>query len=561
MNLSSPFSTSQEMGYIFLSESQIDDELTCLYICHLPLTDPVSHEGFCDHSFCKNCIRLCGYICPLCGTGNESEFRPVKTRLVLNQLSKIEVECLSCHQRMLRSEFQDHKKRLIKSSERDSSTKEISACVFVCPLECGQKIVVDQLDYHMQIECDNYTIECVEKEIGCRFKGKRKEMELHLNECFIHKNRELVIFFEEKLTRVEKIYNQELHSLSHKLTQSEQRYQTLQEQFNNLTSQFITLQQSLSRSNHPSINKKSSEENHTSSSSLPLSLSQPLISPTPLSLSNEPLHPKTMDSFKSSKTSHYSLEKDSLVKSLELNPQNRTSQSYQKSSSTAQPLSNFFNSTNQNLSVQKPKESASSSQSILSDLFPFLSYSQENEPPPKEVTLDHHPPQKAKEGGFNVFNNNLHYHARVSTKNMKYSVFCFAGLSSGTKELLTTSKSDDFIRIDFGKEILLKSFIVKPPTTQGMDAKRINGALFEVFNSSVEHLLGPNVEEPAEKGVEWETVLMIKNVKNGDACEITLPEMRQVRWCQIRHGDAITSQFCLGLGMLRFIGYENLPYR
>lgn len=163
--------------YEYMNEGLIDDELKCS-ICHHPLESPVSTD-ICGHTFCQKCIEtwlLEQQTCPTCRRRVLfSDFHPVSTRIVLNLLNRIRVQCKLCHQTNIeRGNFTDHKKQCIK---------RIVSCSFA-DLSCKWTGKLDELSQHERI-CPYYSVRPIVDELRC------ENRQLHLT---VHKKAEQIRF-------------------------------------------------------------------------------------------------------------------------------------------------------------------------------------------------------------------------------------------------------------------------------------------------------------------------------------------------------------------------------
>jgi len=129
------------MSFTYINEDQIDLELKCM-ICHEPFQSPVNCIA-CGQTFCQQCIDTWNkqqLSCPSCRK-NGYLFVPVITRILLNQLNRLLVQCSLCQQiNIERYHFSDH-------------------LAFTCP----KKIII-----------------CTDK---CGWKGRRENLEKHLIKC------------------------------------------------------------------------------------------------------------------------------------------------------------------------------------------------------------------------------------------------------------------------------------------------------------------------------------------------------------------------------------------
>ena len=103
--------------YEYINEGLIDDELKCS-ICRHPFELPVTTD-ICGHTFCEKCIKTWLHeqqTCPSCRRRVFiTNFYPVSTRIVLNLLNRIPVQCNLCRQiNIERGNFKDHREQCIK---------------------------------------------------------------------------------------------------------------------------------------------------------------------------------------------------------------------------------------------------------------------------------------------------------------------------------------------------------------------------------------------------------------------------------------------------------------
>jgi len=129
------------MSYTYMNEDQIDDELKCM-ICTEPFQSPVNCIK-CGQTFCQQCIDQWNkqqLSCPSCRE-NGYLFVPVMTRIVLNQLNRLLVQCSLCQQTNIeRSHF----------------------------------------SHHISLICPKQILICMNK---CRWTGCREDLEKHLIKC------------------------------------------------------------------------------------------------------------------------------------------------------------------------------------------------------------------------------------------------------------------------------------------------------------------------------------------------------------------------------------------
>ena len=129
------------MSFTYINEDDIDLELKCM-ICNDPFQSPVNCVR-CGQTFCQECIDQWyrqQTSCPACRQ-NGYLFVPVITRILLNQLNRLLVQCSLCQQTNIeRSNFPTH-------------------AAVICP----KQIVV-----------------CTDQ---CGWKGRRENLERHLSKC------------------------------------------------------------------------------------------------------------------------------------------------------------------------------------------------------------------------------------------------------------------------------------------------------------------------------------------------------------------------------------------
>ena len=139
--------------YEYLNENFIDAELKCA-LCFLPFQSPTS--GTCGHTFCQECVHPWvnrQSTCPTCRIRSSTEeFRPISTRIVINQLDRLLLRCKRCNQsNILRGDINEHEKR-----------------------------------------CPNQLVSCPAFDIKCPWKGTRNALTKHLDECSFQKIRPVI---------------------------------------------------------------------------------------------------------------------------------------------------------------------------------------------------------------------------------------------------------------------------------------------------------------------------------------------------------------------------------
>jgi hypothetical protein len=140
-------------NYEYLNDSLIDPELKCV-CCMLPFQSPMS--GPCGHTFCQQCIHrwiTSRSTCPTCRNQISSDdFRPISTRIVINQLDRLLVRCKRCSQTNIpRGDVNAHEK-----------------------------------------QCPKQIVSCPAFDIKCLWKGTRSTLPTHLEECSFQKIRPVI---------------------------------------------------------------------------------------------------------------------------------------------------------------------------------------------------------------------------------------------------------------------------------------------------------------------------------------------------------------------------------
>lgn len=130
-----------KLYYTYMNEDQIDRELICM-ICNEPFQSPVNCTQ-CGQTLCEQCNDIwneTNLSCPLCRKEN-SQYVPVISRIVINQLNRLLVKCPLCQQiNIERGNFSDH----------------------------------------MTCTCPKQMVLCSEK---CGWKGFRENLQCHLTKC------------------------------------------------------------------------------------------------------------------------------------------------------------------------------------------------------------------------------------------------------------------------------------------------------------------------------------------------------------------------------------------
>ena len=183
------------MSYTYINDDQIDIELRCT-ICDEPFQSPVNCTN-CGNTFCQVCIikwMQRQLSCPSCRQmGNN--FLPVISRVILNQLNRLLVQCSLCQERNIqRTNFNDHislicPKQVITCNNqcrwiglRENLQQHIIECPkqrIICSNTCGWNDLREYLQQHI-IECPKQAIACID---NCGWTGLRENLQQHLIEC------------------------------------------------------------------------------------------------------------------------------------------------------------------------------------------------------------------------------------------------------------------------------------------------------------------------------------------------------------------------------------------
>jgi rubredoxin len=103
------FTQNIDLNYTYVEPDTVDSELLCV-VCHDPLVIPVYHSQ-CQISLCLSCAASMNYKCPICSTGEKSDFLPVGARIIHNQLNRLKVMCNACGTVTNRGDFEEHTKK------------------------------------------------------------------------------------------------------------------------------------------------------------------------------------------------------------------------------------------------------------------------------------------------------------------------------------------------------------------------------------------------------------------------------------------------------------------
>ncbi|KAG2385755.1 hypothetical protein C9374_002904 [Naegleria lovaniensis] len=172
-------SISQEQAF------EIPSFLKCS-LCSELLQDPVMHTS-CQLLFCLKCApydQTCSFChCPF---SVESLCKPPK--FVVESLQQVMVPCVRCHSMMPRHELDVH----------------METCPIPCHLGCGAKISPLQQHQHEKELCPMAIVSCSDENHWCDWKGKREQLNTHVQTCPFVGNKEFVSKIQEKLDMLDK---------------------------------------------------------------------------------------------------------------------------------------------------------------------------------------------------------------------------------------------------------------------------------------------------------------------------------------------------------------------
>ena len=252
-------------GYDAYFIQPLIDQHTCP-ICHLALRDPkLTH---CGHQFCDDCLRPLNrngkLSCPTCRTELElAEIYP--NNMLKREILSLKIRCdeqevgcqwrgelrhqeqhmascvyvselcdNQCGETMMRKDMERHKeesccKRIVvcafcyeqmEYSAVDEHTEQCASCPIMCIHQCGAMVPRGEMTAHTGKDglCPKSHLHCEFEHMGCRFKGNRTQLEVHLTHnaashltmvtTSLHSRLELaenkLITAENKVTAVEK---------------------------------------------------------------------------------------------------------------------------------------------------------------------------------------------------------------------------------------------------------------------------------------------------------------------------------------------------------------------
>ena len=177
----------------------------------------------CEHLYCEKCYDIfCPnppFKCPINGNIIEKPFEINGLKLIFNDLNVncpnlcswygnynylkehkesclnefIKCPHINCPYDIIRKNIENHKKKCIYRNESCNFCNEkmqfinlenhFKNCLKIpieCELNCGKKIIRENMKYHIINECEKYVIKCKFKNYGCHVSLTRKEMNDHL---------------------------------------------------------------------------------------------------------------------------------------------------------------------------------------------------------------------------------------------------------------------------------------------------------------------------------------------------------------------------------------------
>ncbi|XP_065659295.1 TNF receptor-associated factor 6-like isoform X3 [Hydra vulgaris] len=159
-------------GYNAHFLDELSDEFECP-VCLMALREPVL--TLCGHRLCFSCSEEIikrnngAFICPLDKTILNSE-KIFPDKFTERAVLQLKVKC----------------DNFLKSCQWTGELKTINIheekCEYLplcCVNQCGMKILRKEMSSHITDSCDNTIIPCQYLNIGCKFKGMRKEHETH----------------------------------------------------------------------------------------------------------------------------------------------------------------------------------------------------------------------------------------------------------------------------------------------------------------------------------------------------------------------------------------------
>lgn len=205
----------------------LSDQYTCP-ICHLAFRQPTLTD--CGHQFCEDCVRPLvrndKIVCPTCRRQlNKSELYP--NNMLKREVLSLQVRCSETENGCrwigelrqqeehlancsLMSEICENdcgvtvRRKCMKKHKEELCLRRIVVCTYCpshieycllsthleecdqypveCINQCGAVVARGEMDVHTSLEgtCTKSYLPCEFEHAGCRFKGKKRQMELHL---------------------------------------------------------------------------------------------------------------------------------------------------------------------------------------------------------------------------------------------------------------------------------------------------------------------------------------------------------------------------------------------
>ena len=157
-------------NYVYVNEDAIDPNLKCP-ICKIPFQCPVRLSR-CHHEFCKQCLKSClkkRKTCPICcqevSSLSGQLYKPITTRIVLNQLDELHVQCTLCHQ---------------------------------------TNIQYGNWKNHVE-SCPKHIVCCPSADNKCAWKGARESLKEHVENCTLEEVRPVIDELKDSIKKLEKV--------------------------------------------------------------------------------------------------------------------------------------------------------------------------------------------------------------------------------------------------------------------------------------------------------------------------------------------------------------------
>lgn len=143
---------------------EIPSDMRCPLCTHV-LSQP--KMAACGDVFCNNCIsKITDKRCPLCLTDFHTAL--AAPRILVNMLSGLKVNCLTCNALTPRGDFSAH---------------FWTNCRISCPYECGVEMYRAELKDHELKVCPNRPTKCVAADVGCPNVCAPHLVQAHVAKC------------------------------------------------------------------------------------------------------------------------------------------------------------------------------------------------------------------------------------------------------------------------------------------------------------------------------------------------------------------------------------------